>query len=851
MTGYDSGLYDLETYDFIPGSKYYVTINDTEVTRIKSFTVEKNLTQYSGKFNLTVSDPVNALYDTVTSGDEVIARRRSDDFKVFGGYCEKIERNKDQRYVLDIQGGDYTTKLNDILVLAQIYNGREHSVIIRDLMNKYVIDANIIDNCDVINTWNATGATLSLETGVDTNNYLISRLGDGCLKLVPTGTSITLNKTVSSAKTINATDYITMYYYIEDATKLSSVGLNLGQDSSNYYVISAPNQTIVNGWNYIEFDVSTKITGAGSPTLADVDYYRINTTLTDTSNIIYVDDIRQTANTDETFTLSKVQTTEYYAGIKFKNVSVFDSLKKICDLRPDLDDFYIDINRILNYGEFGELSSGETLQRGANVLKSEFWDDDTKLVNKVTVYGAKQEFNYSDTFDGDATTKEFTLIYEPITQTVTVGGIELEGYVLGMSPSEYDYQVDKENKIIKFNNAPASGSDNVVISYTYGVPIIVQRQDDVSIANYRLRETKIENEFLLKKDDVTTVAQEFVDAWKNPILNAKYSIRINPNIDIGETVEVIDEKYFGDSVARTFGVVSLKHTLIGRRSGTAVSLTQITRSVEMYLQDIFNRLNALEEADKGDRDVLARLLSFSENLNLTDDPENNLTADGMLMNDSFVLGDLINGVVYDADETAILEDFESAATWSNFGLTQTLSNDSTTGHYWVGTQGLKSTWTETSGLGRLWKNIPSVDLSPITGVASGYPSGGTVGLWIYVEGTTPPVSYVQVLIGNDSSNWIQYECESYAQRQGFDVSFDLVLHDGLNYLLFDLNSPGGSMGTVDWTTIDYIKLHWGATAAGVITFDYLTASKSDNIGLNGLGDRATVFEADILTGQSD
>jgi hypothetical protein len=606
-------------------TKYTISINDTEVERIKSFTAEKNLTQYSGKFDMLVSDPENMLYDTVTSGDEITAVRAEDSKKVFGGYLEKIERVKDSKYLLSINGGDYTTTLNDIIVLAQIYNHREYSVIIRDLMYKWVMSTTLLDNCDSTDGWSETGATLSLEDGEDTNGNPISRLGDACLKLEPTATTIALEKTFASPQTYTLTDYVTMYVYIENSSKVSEFSIDVGQDSSNYYSISAPRDTLVDGWNYVEFDMASATTGAGSPALTNVDYFNLNFTLTDTTNEIMLDEIRKISHTDADFTLSNVSTTTYYTDIKFKNVTVFDCIRKICDIRPNTFDFYIDIDKVLNFGIFGSIDSGEILQRGVNVLKSEFWDDDTKLVNKVTVYGAKQEFNLTQTFDGDGTTKEFELTYEPITQTVSVGGTEKQGYVQGMSPTEYDYRVDKENRLIQFTNAPGAGSDNISVDFTYGIPIIVQKQDDVSIANYGLREQKIENEHLLTKDDVRIVSQEYIDTWKDPILNAKYSIRVNPNFDIGENVSVIDEKYFGDSVLRNFGVVSLKHTLIGGRAGTELSLTQITKSVEDYLQDIFTRLTAIEEKDKGDRDVLARLLSFSDDFDFQDDPENNLS----------------------------------------------------------------------------------------------------------------------------------------------------------------------------------------------------------------------------------
>ena len=613
-------------------TKYYAQISGTVLDKVRSLTVEKNLSQYSGKFSLSVSDPENTYYNEFTSGDEIEVIRDSDSEKVFGGFVENVQRDKDNRYILNIDGGDYTTKLNNIIVLGEVYNGREYSVIVRDLMHKYVMDTSLIDNCEVTTDWTATNGTLTLETGTDADDYLISRLGDACLKLVPTSATGTLYKTMAYAFNYAATDYVVVYFYIQDATKLNSLSLDLGQDSSNYYNIAAPKQTLSNGWNYLEFDLSTRTTGTGTPSLSAIDYFRLNFDLDDTTNVMYIDDFRRVPHTVDDYTLTNVQTTHdtntyksYYVDIKFKNVTVFDAIRKIKDIRPNTYDFYVDNDKILNFGSFGEIDSGEVLQRGVNVLKSEFWDDDDKLCNKVTVYGGRQKFNWTNTFDGDGSIKEFQIEYTPITQDVYVGTSLKKGYVTGMSPTEYDYRVDTDNRKIIFNSAPTTGTDNVIINYTYGVPIIVQRQDDDSITNYCLREQKIENEFLLKKEDAQVVAVDYIESWKNPILNAKYSVRINPDIDIGERVGVVDERYFGDSLQRDFGVVSLKNTFIGGKMATELNLTQISKSVEMYLQEIFTRLNALEEAEKSDSDVLRRLLSFSDTIGTEDDPENNLS----------------------------------------------------------------------------------------------------------------------------------------------------------------------------------------------------------------------------------
>ena len=96
-------------------TKYVPLINDTVIDRIKSLTVEKNLTQYSGKFNMVVSDPSNTVYDSVTSGDEI---------KVIS----RLSQGLSAYYKLDETWGDLaldaTSNYND----GTIVNGTKTSV---------------------------------------------------------------------------------------------------------------------------------------------------------------------------------------------------------------------------------------------------------------------------------------------------------------------------------------------------------------------------------------------------------------------------------------------------------------------------------------------------------------------------------------------------------------------------------------------------------------------------------------------------------------------------------------------------------------------------------------------------
>ncbi len=655
MPGYDIDLYDSSTYGELSSTRYYLTINGSTLTRVKQFDWERNLTKLSGKFNLLISDPTNTLYNTVSSGDELKAFRTSDNAKIFGGYIETVERTLGKAFELSITGGDYTTYLNQVLVRAQVYNDKEFSIIVRDIINKYILKGTIIDSFDATTGWTSDSSiltTISSETGTDANNHLYARFGTACLKVITASTGIGyIEKTYTNGYQLQPTDRIQIYFYIEDASDVSGLTLRIGQDNSNYYEMSNE-ATLVNGWNYLIFDMANK-TDIGTVSLFNNDYVRLSIDVASTdSGYFYLDEMRINPHNDETdgFTTDKVEFTNNYTTVQFKNVSCHEAIKKIANARPVDYDFYVDINKDLNFGIQGTISSGVTLTRGNNILSDEFYDDDTNLINKVTVYGARQLFTWEEKFSGNGSTDTFTLTYEPVDTYITVGGTEQLGYQTGMTGTTFDYKTDQKNRQIIFESGsvPGVGTNNIVVNYTYSVPITATYKDTESISNYGLRESKIENEYIFSKDDALTIARQTVSRYKDPIPVGTSKIKINPLIDVGETVQYINDKYY--STPQTFVVTSTKSILIGGKLNTTLKLSALPNTVEDYLNNLYERINALEEKEKGQSDVLIEAIEFLDDLELIDNPSaqlvirtRSITGNQLIWdNDAFGLWDTYN-----------------------------------------------------------------------------------------------------------------------------------------------------------------------------------------------------------------
>lgn len=189
--------------------------------------------------------------------------------------------------------------------------------------------------------------------------------------------------------------------------------------------------------------------------------------------------------------------------------------------------------------------------------------------------------------------------------------------------------------------------------------------------------------------------------------------------------------------------------------------------------------------------------------------------------DSFILDKAHNSILHaTAAEAFVIDDFESTGNWTS---ADTLANDTTAGHFWVGSQGIKDTWVATSGTRSLSYTGSSKDLATVTGVASGAPSRGTIGIWVYLP-VAASQSTFKLDIGNDSSNHRLYA-----------AILTTPLQAGLNYLRFDLDGASTNTGTVTWNAIDYIVLSFVVSAAGNVTFDYFTCNQDDVISFNGFG----------------
>ena len=201
------------------------------------------------------------------------------------------------------------------------------------------------------------------------------------------------------------------------------------------------------------------------------------------------------------------------------------------------------------------------------------------------------------------------------------------------------------------------------------------------------------------------------------------------------------------------------------------------------------------------------------------------------INDSFILGHSTNGIL---GRGAILTDFETdpATEWA--GTNCTLANETTTKI--VGSKSLKL--TSSASPFSILTTQSFGDISAYTTVGSGSPPTGTIGLWVYGS-ATDAFTAISLKIGSSASDYTQI-----SGVKTFTNAFDLQV--GWNYFIFRLKN-GATTGTPDWTAVDYAQVSITSSGTPVVYVDYFTVGSGDVIGLNGLGDRSTVYSSTTTT----
>ena len=253
-------------------------------------------------------------------------------------------------------------------------------------------------------------------------------------------------------------------------------------------------------------------------------------------------------NLVEAKTTLTYQSSSGVSGITLKQYvadgKLIDVLKDLAAITNRV--FYTTGSKLLVFDDVNFNDLDLVLSHGAGLRISEDGFDDTEIVNDLTVLGQNLQYNTVQTFNGNNSDTVFTLDNNPVIVKVSIGGTE--------SVPETDYDFDTMNRTITFSTAPATGSNNISVDYTFEKPLYIRGTKQDSIDTYGLHAKKLNLPWISSREDGVRFVQAYLNRYKDISQKVKVtsgklynSLQENDIIHIKNTIKGID----GDFVIKS------------------------------------------------------------------------------------------------------------------------------------------------------------------------------------------------------------------------------------------------------------------------------------------------------------
>lgn len=532
--------------------------------------------------------------------------------------------------------------------------------------------------------------------------------------------------------------------------------------------------------------------------------------------------------------------TRELGGYLAKNKILSDVCTDLCDIGTDTDSFTFFVDDDFDYNAtilesvptglgFGLRSSIYTTN-SEQIIKIELNEEAKDLYNSVRVEGGDRYVEYPGTFvetkEGDGKTTSFVLGYKADKPMVEV---EVNGVPV-VENTDYTMNYGTQNTIITFTSLVPGAGHDVDLGYSYFLPIVATANNTASQLKYKVKRTYTKvDDTIIDQTRAFNFAQALLSYFSDPRTVIKVTIPVRPTLKIGNTVTIDapDQK-----IENTlYEIIEIEHSLT--LSGLVTTMTladqEIDTSAEI-IREILQQLKAIRT--KGDTDA-----TVVEQYPLTDTL---VTSEGLDLERTWICDTFIVGHPGDNGRVGIgkvLDEFESSvvANWTGSGFT--VAAESTTTIVGSGAMNLSyaSTGTHTVTSTQSFGN-----LSAYTGINSGTPTQGGLGIWVYLANSAD-ISSGTLRLGSSISDYIETNFVVFGTGN--------ILRAGWNYLVAYLDG-GSTTGTPDWTATDYCRLSFVVNSGSEIIVDFMTISLSsiaspNRIGMPALG-RRVISTSSIL-----
>jgi len=213
-------------------------------------------------------------------------------------------------------------------------------------------------------------------------------------------------------------------------------------------------------------------------------------------------------------------------------IDIINEMREILDwqIRIDSSDNFF-------FEQKANINNGLILTNGDNFQVTSWDEDKNKLVNHVRIIGGDANYNKQDSFTASASQTTFTLT-KKASGTVVVqkdGVVQTPG---ADGDGVYHYN-GEEGKVI-FNTG-LSGGEAILVDYSFQVDVVVEDQDDPSIALHGETFKEVNFPSVDTFHDARQLAQKFLNQFSSPFQKVKgFRSGLDFDRDVNEEVVVID-----------------------------------------------------------------------------------------------------------------------------------------------------------------------------------------------------------------------------------------------------------------------------------------------------------------------
>lgn len=299
--------------------------------------------------------------------------------------------------------------------------------------------------------------------------------------------------------------------------------------------------------------------------------------------------------------------------------------KKAWDIVTELSEvllanFRVDVDKNFILELEGDTTSSKVIKTGQNgnaVIDGAWTEDKSKLVNVVTVDGDDRQIfeREPETFSGDGTTTEFTLAEVPVNVKVEHPiGTVLKGYVEGSTDG--DYRIDRENRKIIFDTAPASGTDNIQVTYDVSIPITITRRNKASIDTYNEHDKTFKKPYIKSRDNARELAQFLINQFAFPLNKATFFITSTSEINDFNNWIPNQEIFVEDPVFNESGYYIIRKVEWNSNGEMSVKVGDSDDDFISWSKEAQQRIKQLEEKDDNST-ILSDDEYIQENIRVT------------------------------------------------------------------------------------------------------------------------------------------------------------------------------------------------------------------------------------------